>query len=56
MEQVLSVRCACGFEARGDADEVVAVMRRHGREVHNMDATAEQILALAEPDGPGARP
>jgi len=49
MKQELTVACACGFEARGDAEEVVAAMQRHGREVHNMHATAEQVLARARP-------
>ena len=41
------VTCACGYEARGCDDEIVRIMQRHGREAHNMDATAEQILAMA---------
>ena len=41
--------CACGYEARGCDDELVRTMQQHGRTVHNMDATAEEILALAQP-------
>jgi predicted small metal-binding protein len=41
------VTCACGYEARGCDDEIVRIMQQHGRDVHNMDATAEQILAMA---------
>ena len=41
-------RCECGVIIRGkDDDELVARAQRHGREVHNMDATREQILAMA---------
>jgi predicted small metal-binding protein len=42
------VRCDCGFEARGNADEVVDAMQDHARNVHNMNATREQVLARAE--------
>lgn len=45
----LVVRCECGFEARGTADEVVPAMQEHGRDSHNMDATREQVLARARP-------
>ncbi len=42
------VRCECGFEARGDEDEVVAAMQEHAVSAHNMKATRDQILARAE--------
>ena len=48
MGDMLVVRCSCGFEARGSADQVVATMQQHGRDLHNMDATAQQILARAQ--------
>jgi predicted small metal-binding protein len=44
----LLVRCDCGFEARGTADEVVAGMEDHAKNVHNMSATREQILERAK--------
>lgn len=44
----LVVRCECGYEARGAADEVAALMGRHAGEVHNMKVTREQVLARAE--------
>jgi predicted small metal-binding protein len=43
----LIVRCDCGFEVRGDTDEVVEAMQAHARDVHNMNATREQVLARA---------
>lgn len=46
---VLVVRCECGFEARGTEEELVPVVQRHGREAHNMEATREQVLAMARP-------
>ena len=41
------VRCDCGFEIRGTGDEVVETMQEHARNVHNMTATREQVLARA---------
>ena len=45
----LIVRCECGFEARGQRDELIAVVQKHGREAHNMESTPEQVLAMALP-------
>ncbi len=45
----LLVKCECGFEARGVETELVPLVQRHGREAHNMDATPEQVLAMARP-------
>jgi predicted small metal-binding protein len=38
-------RCACGWEVRGSEDEVVDATIDHGRRIHNMEATREQVLA-----------
>lgn len=44
------IRCDCGYVAHGDSDEqLVAVAQRHAREVHAMELTAQQVLAMAEP-------
>jgi len=45
----LIVRCDCGFEARGDEAKLVPIVQRHGREVHGMEVTREQVLAMARP-------
>ena len=43
-------RCACGWEVTGSEDEVVDATIDHGRRIHNMEATREQVLAaLHEP-------
>jgi predicted small metal-binding protein len=47
--QVLVLRCECGVESRGDADELVRLVQEHARSVHNMTATREQILERARP-------
>jgi predicted small metal-binding protein len=45
----LVVKCECGFEARGPQAELVPAVQKHGREAHNMEATPEQVLAIARP-------
>jgi predicted small metal-binding protein len=45
----LIVRCACGWQTRGTEDQVIASAAEHGKLLHNMTATREQILAMAEP-------
>jgi hypothetical protein len=46
------VTCACGWAVQGDDDTVIAATRLHGRDLHNMEATDEQILAMARPSTP----
>ena len=41
-------RCECGWEVSGPADEVVAATIEHGRRVHNMQATPDEVLQRAE--------
>jgi len=44
------IKCDCGFVVRGDTDDqLVQAAGRHAKEVHDMELTAEQILAMAEP-------
>jgi predicted small metal-binding protein len=37
-------RCACGWEVSGGLDEVVDATIDHGRRIHNMKATREQVI------------
>ena len=40
--------CQCGVVLRGNTDdELVANAQRHAREVHKMEVTREQVLAMA---------
>lgn len=48
----LRLTCACGWEAEGDEDAVVAAAQDHGRRLHNMDVTREEALAMAAPAEP----
>jgi predicted small metal-binding protein len=47
-ERRIRTRCACGWEATGPVDEVVESTIDHGRRLHNMVATREQVLTQAE--------
>lgn len=43
------IYCDCGFVVRGNTDdELVANGQAHARDVHNVDMTREQVLALAQ--------
>ncbi len=43
------IQCDCGYVARGETDdELVADAQKHAREVHNMEITREQVLAMAQ--------
>jgi hypothetical protein len=39
-------RCACGWEVSGSLDAVVDATIDHGRRIHNMEATREQVIAV----------
>jgi hypothetical protein len=54
MEELLTARCACGWETTGTRAEVVEATIDHGRRLHNMEATPEQVLASAIPAVPEA--
>jgi predicted small metal-binding protein len=54
-------RCACGWEVTGTEDEVVDATIEHGRRIHNMEASREQVIAAlhapsAVDDSAAARP
>ena len=38
-------RCGCGWEISGPEELVVDATIDHGRRMHNMEATREQVLA-----------
>ena len=43
------IRCDCGFIARGDTeDELFKVIHKHAKDVHGVEMTREQALAMAE--------
>ena len=48
MGQQLRTRCVCGWESTRSEDQVVAATLDHGRTVHNMEGTRDDVLARAE--------
>lgn len=46
---MMQLTCACGWEARGEEDELVVAAQEHGRRMHNMDISREEALAMAAP-------
>jgi len=54
---LFEVTCMCGFQARGNEDEVVDQIQAHGAVDHGSASPRERIMAMAVPlDGkaPGA--
>ena len=45
----IQVNCNCGWNAKGDPDEVVARTREHVRDVHWQEVEREDVLEMAEP-------
>lgn len=45
--EAITVRCACGWETTGSEDVVVEATRDHGRRIHNMTATRDEVLGMA---------
>jgi predicted small metal-binding protein len=63
---VITVRCACGWETIGAERDVIEAATEHGRRLHNMAPTRDEVLAMAldrsqaqdspdEPPGPVER-
>ena len=44
------INCDCGYVVRGETDDELSVnAQAHARDVHNMEISVEQALALAVP-------
>lgn len=44
------VSCDCGKTIRESSDEaLIDAVKKHAREVHDMELSAEQVLSMAEP-------
>ena len=45
------IQCPCGYVIRADTEKaLVEQAQRHARETHQMELTAEQALAMAQPE------
>jgi predicted small metal-binding protein len=56
---MITVRCACGWETSGAEDDVVVATTEHGRRLHNMTPTRDEVLSMAVSkahDGPVTPP
>jgi predicted small metal-binding protein len=42
----MRLRCACGWETTGSEEELIRATEEHGRRVHNMVPTRDEILAM----------
>jgi hypothetical protein len=48
-QPIRRVRCACGWEAVGTFDQLVAATQEHGRRIHNMLPTPAEVEAMLLP-------
>ena len=48
--------CGCGWSTRGREDRVVEAMQVHGRQIHGLEFTRDQVLARAIPPQGDDRP
>ena len=46
-DETITVRCACGWETTGVEDDVIVATIEHGRRLHNMTPTHDEVLAMA---------
>lgn len=49
----MRVVCACGWEVQGSDDDVIEQTQQHGKDLHNMDVTPEQVRAMSVPEEDG---
>lgn len=42
----IRLRCACGWEATGTEEDLIAAAEEHGRRVHNLQPTRDEVLAM----------
>ena len=49
MSDQIQINCDCGFSVSGDTETVVAEVQAHGRAVHDMDITREQVVEMSQP-------
>ena len=45
--ETITVRCVCGWEDTGPVEDVVIATTEHGRRLHNMTPTRDEVLAMA---------
>lgn len=45
------VTCQCGWRMHGTKEEIIPAVQEHGRSVHELEVSEEQVMALAVPVG-----
>jgi predicted small metal-binding protein len=56
-DETVTNRCACGWEVSGSLDDVVEATIDHGRRIHNMEASREDVIAVIRArTSPGGAP
>lgn len=48
-DDLVTIRCACGWETTGTQTDVMTATVDHGRRLHNMTPTLDEVLAMAVP-------
>ena len=49
MKQI--IHCPCGYDVQADSeDELVSLAQRHAKELHDMELSREDALAMASPE------
>ena len=48
-DEPITVRCVCGWETSGPKAAVFEATVEHGRRMHNMTPTRDEVLAMAVP-------
>jgi predicted small metal-binding protein len=43
------VTCVCGWRVRGAKEEVIKAVQEHGRSVHGLETSEDEVMALAVP-------
>jgi hypothetical protein len=46
-DEPITVRCVCGWETSGPEQVVIEATVDHGRRMHNMTPTRDEVLAMA---------
>jgi hypothetical protein len=46
-DAMITVRCVCGWETTGAEDDVIVATTNHGRRLHNMTPTRDEVLSMA---------
>jgi len=46
---LMEVTCRCGWRCRGTEDEVIEQVQSHGRAVHGIETTPDEVRAIWRP-------